>query len=594
MVAELLTAVRARITAFHEYGDAAAVLSQTAADQAEELVRAAGPATLPVEVAAAAGWLYWCRFEADPDGGQAALRRAADLFVPVGQADPLLLPAQLREPLIEEYKRQARAILEPAITSGDVTGLPYATDLLYRIVQATVPEDPQRAAALSDLSVAAQLRYADNSDLTELDDAVAFGRAAVATLARADFLTNLSSARLSQYRACGDVAALTEAINLAEAATRAAPTSATIHRALVQAVRACFDRTGLPADLDRIVNAARTGVVEANPAPAGSQELRLALAQALWERYRRAEALADLDEVVATCRGALGATPAPDERVAWLSMLGQSLGVRYGRTWERRNLDEAVTVGRQAAREADPDARVSHLLHLASVLDERLTLAWSADDETEQLLSLRAATESGPGHKDYARALQHLGGALVGRFQRLGQKADLDEAISHTRAAVAASGADAETRRKALSNLAVSLEIRRGPGDVDEAVTTARAAVAVPGDSTSSTELANLGKVLVARFLTLGDPVDLEEAISVTRSAVRVSTDPVGRARGLNNLCGMLTRRFTTTRRIADLDEAIEAGRASVEAAPPRWPERSRYQTTLDLALRLRATVRDG
>ncbi|GGN76461.1 hypothetical protein GCM10010112_48580 [Actinoplanes lobatus] len=590
MVADLLTAVRARVTAFREYGDAAAVLSRAAAEQAEELVRAAGPATLPVEVAAVAGWLYWCRFEADPDGGLPALRRATDLFVPVGQADPLLLPAPLREPLIEEYERQARALLEPAVTSGDVTGLPYATGLLYRIVQATAPEDPRRAAALSDLSVAAQLRYADNSDLTELDEAVAFGRAAVATLARADFLTNLSSARLSQYRAYGDVAALTEAVSLAEAATRARPTSATIHRALVRAVRACFDRTGLLADLDRIVNAARAGMAEADPVP----ELRLALAHALWERYRRAEALADLDEVVATCRGALGGTPAPDERVTWLSMLGQALGVRYGRTWERRNLDEAVTVSRQAAREADPGARVPHLLHLASVLDERLRIAWSADDETEQVLSLRAATEAGPEHKDHARALQHLGGALVGRFQRRGRKADLDEAISHTRAAVATSGADAATRRKALSNLAVSLEIRRGPGDLDEAVTTARAAVAVPGDSGSGTELANLGKVLTARFLLLGDLVDLEEAISVTRSAVRVSTDPVGRARCLNNLCGMLTRRFTTTRRIVDLDEAIDAGRASVAAAPPRWPERTRYLTTLDLALRLRSAVRDG
>ena len=56
-------------------------------------------------------------------------------------------------------------------------------------------------------------------------------------------------------------------------------------------------------------------------------------------------------------------------------------------------------------------------------------------------------------HPDRAGWLSNLGGALQARFERAGDRADLDEAIDAGRQAVAASPADHPDRAGCLSNL---------------------------------------------------------------------------------------------------------------------------------------------
>src|SRR5665811_889504 len=81
------------------------------------------------------------------------------------------------------------------------------------------------------------------------------------------------------------------------------------------------------------------------------------------------------------------------------------------------------------------------------------------------------------------RDRSNLGGALQTRSGRTGDQADLDEAVTAGRDAVAASPADHPDRAAMLSNLGVALRTRfertGSQADLDEAVTAGRDAAAV-------------------------------------------------------------------------------------------------------------------
>jgi hypothetical protein len=129
-----------------------------------------------------------------------------------------------------------------------------------------------------------------------------------------------------------------------------------------------------------------------------------------------------------------------------------------------------------------------------------------------------------------------------------------------------------------LSNLGNALRIRSGRtgalADLDEAISLGREAVAsAPGDwPDRAMGMSNPGIALQDRFEQTGALADLDEAISLGRQAVTIiAVDHPGRALALSILGNALLTRFQQTGVQAELDEAIDAlGCAvDVEAAPP-------------------------
>ena len=143
--------------------------------------------------------------------------------------------------------------------------------------------------------------------------------------------------------------------------------------------------------------------------------------------------------------------------------------------------------------------------------------------------------------------MANLGGTLLTRYERTGNKADLDEAIEIARAALAAAPPEHPFRGGILSILGLALRVRYDRigalADLDEAVEVSRAAVdaAPPGHPDRAGELANFGIALVTRFERIGIAADLDKAVEVSRAAVDAAPlDHPDRARHLSSLAGIL------------------------------------------------------
>ena len=191
--------------------------------------------------------------------------------------------------------------------------------------------------------------------------------------------------------------------------------------------------------------------------------------------------------------------------------------------------------------------------------------------------------------------LSSLGIALTTRFERTGNRADLDAAIAACQQAVAASPADDPDRAGRLSNLGAALRTRfertGDRADLDAAIAAGQqAAAASPADHPGrAATLSNLSLALRTRFERTGDRADLDAAIAAGQQAVADSpADHPGRAATLSNLSLALRTRFERTGDRADLDAAIDACQQAVAASPADHPARVGYLSNLGAALQTR------
>ena len=184
--------------------------------------------------------------------------------------------------------------------------------------------------------------------------------------------------------------------------------------------------------------------------------------------------------------------------------------------------------------------------------------------------------------------LSNLGAALQGRFGGSGDLADLEQAISLLREAVASVPPGHPDRAAMLSNLAAGLRARFGGSgdlaDLEQAISLLREAVASvpPGHPDRAAMLSNLAAGLRARFGGSGDLADLEQAISLLREAV--ASVPPGhpdRAAMLSNLAAGLRARFGGSGDLADLEQAISLLREAVASVPPGHPDRAAMLSNL-------------
>jgi hypothetical protein len=231
-----------------------------------------------------------------------------------------------------------------------------------------------------------------------------------------------------------------------------------------------------------------------------------------------------------------------------------------------------------------------------AALQERFNRIGELADLDEAITVTRELVAAAPaGHPDRPAYLSDLGAALQARFAHTGALTDLDDAISVVRDAVAASPAGHPGHAMCLSNLGNALVARFArigePADLDEAVAAGREAVAASpaGHPDRPAYLSNLGNALRTRFARTGELADLDEAITVTRDAVAVRPgDHPSRHAGLSNLGNALVARFARTGELADLGEAITVTRDAVAACPGDHPTRSRYLSNLGNALLVR------
>ncbi|GGN13574.1 tetratricopeptide (TPR) repeat protein [Actinoplanes campanulatus] len=326
---------------------------------------------------------------------------------------------------------------------------------------------------------------------------------------------------------------------------------------------------------------------------------------------------AHLDTAIEMLEQGLAAV-APDDphRGVHLKNLASGYVMRFDRAGAPGDLDLAVQAAVAALRTGSFAGSGADTFRetLEHAITRRYDLHHRAEDLDKIIDVSRArwqtAASGDPGRFRHAGTLAE---ALYSRYDEAGRRSDLDEAIAVRRAEITRERADFDEalaafraepvpgpgdhldRAAFLSRLGTSLTYRYTVGGVDtdlaDAIAAHRVSVEMAPDRPAG--LRGLAITLRMRFLTAGDPADLEESVRLARAA-GTALRPGDREYGaqLTVLSQSLRHRFEHTGRIADLDEAVATGRSALENLPDDEPERVLCAVNLLSALRSRAIQR--
>ncbi|GAA0986327.1 CHAT domain-containing protein [Acrocarpospora macrocephala] len=247
------------------------------------------------------------------------------------------------------------------------------------------------------------------------------------------------------------------------------------------------------------------------------------------------------------------------------------------RTGDDGLLDQAVHLLRRLAAEPSADAAVLSTLGVA--LHQRYERSGDRHDLDDAVAAHRGAVaRCADDHPDQVAVLVNLANMLRIRFDTTGQDADLEEAVQLNRRVAAIPALSPDVRVVVQTNLGLCLRIRfqatGAEGDMDAAIAACRQAVdAMPeGYLERAGVLANLAGAYQARYEHTGVRADLDQSIALGRLAASAGGAAAHRPRILSNLCGALQTRYEHTGDGGDLDEALDAGRAAVVATAGHDP----------------------
>ncbi|KAF8436269.1 CHAT domain-containing protein [Boletus edulis BED1] len=191
--------------------------------------------------------------------------------------------------------------------------------------------------------------------------------------------------------------------------------------------------------------------------------------------------------------------------------------------------------------------------------------------------------------------LGSLGVALLYRFNHCGELSDLEDAISRHRDAVALTPHGHPHRPEYLNNVGKSYKARFERlgelNDIEDAITTLRETVDLTPHNhpDKPTYLRNLGNSCKARFDRLGQLGDLEDAVLMLRDAIDLAPhDHPHKPTYLNNLGNSLVTRFERLGELVDLENAISMLKSAVDLTPHGHPDKPGYLTNLGDTFRTR------
>ncbi|MGI5372472.1 CHAT domain-containing protein [Streptomyces iakyrus] len=325
-------------------------------------------------------------------------------------------------------------------------------------------------------------------------------------------------------------------------------------------------------------------------------------------------------------RQELRSRPDDPERGITLSLLGTALLIGSSTATPGADLDETVDVLQEATQAlADDPDRAPVVAQLGWALSSRYFDRQSASDRDQAIEALREGTLLAPDDRAQSvLLLTGLGRLLLERFAATHRPADEAEALRVLREAAAQATADPggvgdiarmtilphlrPSPGRAPAFLGIALYdrfLRTGdPAELDEAVGVLRTALrlsaahkqrgapalASPTPPVEVTPrlnaLAHLGSALFSRYERDAAPGDADEAIDVLEEAARTwpSEDP-GRALPYALLGGILTRTLGHRDAATDLSRGIEALRKAVEATSPADSQRAGRLAELGEAL---------
>ena len=479
--------------------------------------------------------------------------------------------------------------------TGDPQMLRLAIEAARQAVAAHRTEGPGRAAALASLGVLLRLDYERGGDPGRLAESVEAGRAAVAAGSPSDpgyppALSSLGNALQEQFKIGNDPALLQEAARLYRTAIEILPPDhpelpgllSNLGNALL--ARATHSRD--PALVDEAIVAGRAALQAGGPNPVQQANL----GSALFWRFEHSLSVVDLQEAVDLLQRALAAFP-----VGHVSRGAVETNLRLASDMLR-----LVQAGggqpqppADAVGAADTDVRAQADVDHAGALLGLYERNGDRPRLTESIELLRSVlTRDGLSPRTRQAALHHLGTALWSLFERTGEPGTLDESAALLASAIEIGGAPDEARLSSKANLSRVLTLRAqysGLGsDLQRSIELCREVLAETpeADPWRAGRLAALATGLHALSAGLSDSHLAREAISVQRAALAAQPhDAPDRPASYSNLGMYVLTLAAITQDPAGLDEAAALCRAAVVATPPGHLLLPRFQANLGYAL---------
>lgn len=458
----------------------------------------------------------------------------AVLAWPAGHPHRPLAQANLATALCDRYDARA----DPADLDRAVT--------LFEAALPVLAANGERVdTARHSFGVCLHTRSGTRSDpRADLDRAIELFREAICDPAppadeRAGYLNSLGLSLRRKVQAEGDRRILAEAVATYRTAIGvAAPGGSNAQAAAANLAIALLDQADLDGDGTALREATRIyrdlmPVVDAER----SAQIATNLAGALVGSYRFGRRSELLDEAVTTLRTAAERLPGGSRRQVAAATLAGALHELFEHTGELAFLDEAIALQRALLPGAGRHAAARMLNLGISLLARFRRRRDPADlDEARQLFA-RTATAPGASAVDLASAHNSHANAMYLVLGRSGLRTDLDEAISHRAAAIAAAV----------------------PGSLDEAI-----------------YRGNLGVDLLHRFELVGDPADLAAALAEQRAAVHIVPDDAAEQPSLlAALADALARAAVTTPASSTVEEVRSTYRAAIAAGRESQPEQA-------------------
>ncbi|WP_439658640.1 CHAT domain-containing protein [Lentzea sp. HUAS TT2] len=257
----------------------------------------------------------------------------------------------------------------------------------------------------------------------------------------------------------------------------------------------------------------------------------------------------------------------------------------FERTGLRSELEAAISVFRVLAS-SRWDGAVANGLAIA--LWSRYEVLGTRDDLDEAITALRDTVDNYPHDAERLPSyLANLAGALRLRWKATGSGDDLAESAEASRRAVEVTPARHRRRSARLNNHAdglLTVHVHSGDSSaLDDAISLFRQALdaADAGSDDRVNAKSNLAEALRLRFQSTRDVALIDEAVTLAGTVVPQARTPALRARFQSNLALVLLARHSATGQRQDLRTATGLVRQALKESPPGHPNRAERSAVL-------------
>ncbi|KAJ7508271.1 hypothetical protein B0H11DRAFT_2270663 [Mycena galericulata] len=283
-------------------------------------------------------------------------------------------------------------------------------------------------------------------------------------------------------------------------------------------------------------------------------------------------------------------TDANEHRAKSLNFLG-NISAHCSRTTQTiKNLNQAICAYSDAVR--DDPTNLTYRFNFGNALTERFDRVGDLADVDEAVVVCREAVRLSPdGQPPQELALLALGLSLHRRFLRLSILSDIDESIALLRKGVTLLPDGHRAKGFLLSALGDSLRCRferlGDLGDINTSISLLSEAVApLPdGHPAKALWLGKFGFSLLRRFDRLGDLGDLDHSLLVLRTSVRLSPSGEEKTFSLGMLGNCLRIRFERFKSVDDLNESVRMLKEATALCPDMHPDKSNFLNILGRVL---------